>query len=163
MLVPEPRLEPSRLVRPRPGTPAQPFLANHQNPYLATTAAQQLRRVLTGLPFPFPNVHTVHEAEVAPVTPDLRPSPRPRTRFHTLSHYHSVLTSHLSCSHLYRSCFPPGLHRPRHGKWSIQGRARPGRIIEQLCSPGQICLWSSSNVGKGNGERVGGREPSART
>jgi hypothetical protein len=88
LLVPEPRLEvepayPSAHALPSPTISC----VSSKSRSCDTSSAPATPTTSQGLTFPFPSIRTADDAEVAPVTPclHLRPNPRPRIRFRTLS------------------------------------------------------------------------------
>jgi hypothetical protein len=108
-----------------------------------------------GLTFPFPSIRTADDAEAAPVTPrlHLRPNPRPRIRFRTLS-ASIIARSPLSLS------FPLSLSLPLSTRRVSSSGTEMNRYMEEQGKQGDDGAKQHGRAGEEDRERTGdGEDP----
>ena len=149
-LVPEPRLE----VEPGYGNArALPSSTTScASSRFSTSSTPATPTTLQGLTFPFPGIETADDAEAAPVTSrlHLRPNPRPRIRFRTLSasitarsplslSFPLSLSLPLSTRRVYNSGAEMNRYMDEQGKLGEDGvmqHGRAGRDVTEAAAPG---------------------------
>ena len=115
-----------------------------------------------GLTFPFPTIRTFEDVEAVPVTPrlHLRPNPRPRIRFRTLS---ASITARsplslsfplsLSLPHSTRRVFSSGMEMDRYmeeqGKQGEDGAKQHGRARKDVAEAAMVGEEERERIGDG--------------